>query len=656
MTISIRRAGVNELDLLESIEKSAFSAFQQSNRRQLQWSLKSPSQEVWIAEITQNGIVNSVGSIILHFHKNSIRLYSIGILLQYQGMGIGEKLLDHIVNIATSKHVQYISLELDAENEELFQWYKRHGYEFVRQIPDYYSQGRHAFKMVRNLTNHLPNNKLTNVIVVDNPKKWNLNIEEVEIMSTADYINNIDDVADKKARIFNLSNSYRYQSLGYYVSLLAAAREQRVIPTVTTIRDFKDLHLIRSVADDLDELIQKELAKCKSPIHTFNVYFGQTQDECYKLLSKKLYQMFEILMFQVQFTFANDKWQIKKLKPLTLKEIEPTDFEIVQTYAKEYFKIKRFSIAKLKNYTYCLAILINPDEAHPPSDRLALKRLKNAADECDVYAEFITRDDYNRLSEFDALFIRETTDVNNHTYLFSRKAYAEGLVVMDDPWSILRCSNKIFLYERLLHNHIATPKTIVLNKHSNLDKELIGIEYPMILKSPDGSFSIGVSKVKNRQELENNLKNLFVKSELILVQEYLPTEFDWRIGVLDNQPLYACKYFMAKNHWQILNWNSKSKDREGAYATMPISEVPAKVLNSALKAAAQMGDSLYGVDLKVVGDKVYVIEVNDNPNIDGGVEDKILGDELYERIVKSFVTRIEMSRNIDRFVSVHPKP
>ncbi|MCO6495439.1 MAG: GNAT family N-acetyltransferase [Bacteroidetes bacterium] len=655
MNISIRRAEANELDLLESIEKSAFPAFQQSNRRQINWSLKSPSQEVWIADIIQNEKRISVGSIILHFHKNSLRLYSIGVLLQYQGMGVGDKMIEQVVNIANSKGVNYISLEMDAENDNLLQWYKHHGFVFVRQINDYYSKGRHAFKLVRNLTNNFDNNKLTNVIVVDNPQKWNLDIEEVEIMSTADYINNIDNIADKKARIFNLSNNYRYQSLGYYVSLLAAARDQRVIPTVTTIRDFRDLHLIRSVADDLDILIQKELAKCKAPVHSFNVYFGQTKDDCYKVLSKKLYLMFEAPLFQVHFTFVHDKWQIKKLKPLSLKEIEADDLEIVQNFAKEYFKTKRFSIAKLKNYTYCLAILVNLNETHPPSDRLALKRMKNAADECDVYCEFITKEDYNRLSEFDALFIRETTDVNNYTYLFSRKAYAEGLVVMDDPWSILRCSNKIFLYERLLHNNINTPKTVVLNKHSKLDKELVGIDFPLILKSPDGSFSIGVSKVNDRKELESSLKQLFEKSELILVQEFLPTDFDWRIGVLDNQPLYACKYYMAKNHWQILNWNSKSKDKEGDYATVPISEVPPKVLNNALKAASLMGDSLYGVDLKMIGDKVYVIEVNDNPNIDGGVEDKVLGDELYERIVKSFVTRIEMSRNIDRFVSVHPK-
>jgi len=65
------------------------------------------------------------------------------------------------------------------------------------------------------------------------------------------------------------------------------------------------------------------------------------------------------------------------------------------------------------------------------------------------------------------------------------------------------------------------------------------------------------------------------------------------------------------------------------------------VLNTALKAANLIGDGLYGVDLKFVGKKVYVIEVNDNPNIDAGMEDLILKDELYQTVIKSFIRRIE---------------
>ena len=72
--------------------------------------------------------------------------------------------------------------------------------------------------------------------------------------------------------------------------------------------------------------------------------------------------------------------------------------------------------------------------------------------------------------------------------------------------------------------------------------------------------------------------------------------------------------------------------------------MPAQVLRTAIKAANLIGDGLYGVDLKQVGDKIYVIEVNDNPNIDAGVEDKYLKNELYDRIMQVIQRRVELKR------------
>ena len=46
---------------------------------------------------------------------------------------------------------------------------------------------------------------------------------------------------------------------------------------------------------------------------------------------------------------------------------------------------------------------------------------------------------------------------------------------------------------------------------------------------------------------------MLAESALVLVQEYIFTEFDWRIGVLGGKPIYACQYFMVRNHWQIYN-------------------------------------------------------------------------------------------------------
>lgn len=65
------------------------------------------------------------------------------------------------------------------------------------------------------------------------------------------------------------------------------------------------------------------------------------------------------------------------------------------------------------------------------------------------------------------------------------------------------------------------------------------------------------------------------------------------------------------------------------------------MLDAALKSARIIGDGFYGIDIKQQGNKVYVIEVNDNPSLEHGVEDLFIGDELYMQIMAEFARRLE---------------
>jgi glutathione synthase/RimK-type ligase-like ATP-grasp enzyme len=77
---------------------------------------------------------------------------------------------------------------------------------------------------------------------------------------------------------------------------------------------------------------------------------------------------------------------------------------------------------------------------------------------------------------------------------------------------------------------------------------------------------------------------------------------------------------------------------------VPLQDVPGPVLKAALAAARLIGNGLYGVDVKERDGRVYVMEVNDNPNVESGVEDAILGAALYRRILEDLVRRIEQGR------------
>ena len=269
-----------------------------------------------------------------------------------------------------------------------------------------------------------------------------------------------------------------------------------------------------------------------------------------------------------------------------------------------------------------------------------MQKFAKAAEAVGLAVEVIGPEDYGRIAEFDALFIRETTAPNHHTYRFARRAAGEGLVVIDDPESIVRCSNKVYLAELLHHHHIPAPKTLVAHEE-NVDEVLEVIGLPCVLKQPDSSFSRGVIKVETAESLRDELARFWKESDLVVAQEFLPTTFDWRIGILDGQPLFACKYFMARKHWQIIKRDAEGKSHYGKFETLPVEMAPRKAVRIATRAAELIGDGFYGVDVKQSGDTFTVIEVNDNPNLEAGIEDAVLRDELYRRLADVFLRRIE---------------
>jgi hypothetical protein len=62
------------------------------------------------------------------------------------------------------------------------------------------------------------------LLVVNQNDSWPLNIEGVQIVTSRAYLSEPHFSIMRRVRVFNLCRSYSYQSVGYYVSLLAEAR------------------------------------------------------------------------------------------------------------------------------------------------------------------------------------------------------------------------------------------------------------------------------------------------------------------------------------------------------------------------------------------------------------------------------------------------
>jgi glutathione synthase/RimK-type ligase-like ATP-grasp enzyme len=487
-------------------------------------------------------------------------------------------------------------------------------------------------------------------IIVDRLSDWKWDIEGLEIQTANDYLAHREKPPKRPSRIVNLCRRYGYLTGGYYCSLLAEARGDLPMPTVADILDLSRQSLYAFALPELDALLGQTMKRLADPPEAdfdLHIFFGHADDRRFHRLAAEVFDVFRYPILKLGVIRAK-RWKIKAIRPMGLHQVTADLAPYFEFCLRSYTRVPRRRKAEPKPALYDLAILYNPNEKLPPSNEAALRRFMRTGQELRMDVELITSRDYHRIAEYDALFIRETTALDHHTFRFARKAEAEGIPVIDDARSILRCTNKVYMWELLKGRSLPTPKTFALDRATFNDKELATIEgilgYPMVLKIPDGSFSRGMYKAETRQQVREAAAKLFARSRLILAQEFMYTTFDWRIGILNGEPLYACQYTMPRGHWQIVNHREDGSVIAGGFETFAIENAPAEVVNLATQAASLIGNGLYGVDLKQNERGIFIIEINDNPNIDYGVEDKVLKGELYARIMREFIRRIEASR------------
>ena len=494
------------------------------------------------------------------------------------------------------------------------------------------------------------NNSSQFLIILDDLDKWNPYFPTDQVISAKDYLFSEKYLDLKYGNIINLCFDSGYMSLGHYCSMIAEARGHKIMPTIKVMNDLQKTSFYLADLDFYQEKVSKILSSSlkESVQNNYKILsvFGKTENKDLEPITKTVFRFFPTPLLEIEFIKTEEQWKINSLKIVSLDTLgkEQEDFfaKTIDHFSNRLWRTP----ANRKKYVCDLAILLTKDEALPPSDERALQKFEKACHKLDVFCERIYEDDFARLNEFDALFVRTTTSIENFTYDFVKNAEMDGLVVMDDSDSILRCTNKIYVTNKLEKKGISTIPGRFIVKDQEKEKELAIKEYgfPLICKIPDGSFSLGVKKAENKEELEQILTQMFEKSSLVLVQKFLKSAFDWRIGVLENEPIFACKYYMSEGHWQIYNHSKgiNTKTFSGKSETLPLYEVPKNVIKLAVSATSTIGDGLYGVDIKEDEEgNVYVVEINDNPNIDSGIEDKVEKDTLYEKIIHSFVRRVK---------------
>ena len=288
-----------------------------------------------------------------------------------------------------------------------------------------------------------------------------------------------------------------------------------------------------------------------------------------------------------------------------------------------------------------IGVLFTAADKYRASSRVSLRDFTCSAARHDIGVELFNRSQImDALPRLAGLFVRDLTNPANSAFRAALSAEALGLPVIDDPKSIIRCSNKIFIQHVLERHGVPTPRTLLVGPDMTSADIARDLGLPVVLKVPDGSFSLGVYRASSLAEADAILAAIRLRSVLAIAQEFMPTEYDWRIGLLAGEPLFACRYFMAPGHWQMVHHISAHERIDGETAAVSLAEVPAIVLETARRAAALAGDGLYGVDLKQQGKRACVIEVNDNPDIDSDFEAALPDSQVWSRLAEWFARKL----------------
>jgi len=483
---------------------------------------------------------------------------------------------------------------------------------------------------------------MNTLLVTDQPEEW-LEIPGATVITAARYLAQAESGGpEESVRLLNFCRTVRYQGRGYYVSLVAEARGQRPLPDVKTVEDLKSKEYLRELAAHLDPLMRETLRHDESDRFELDVYLGKDPAQRHQALAEKLFAKVRAPLLRALFRRAEGSWSLEAVQAIGVRDI-PAQHRAVVVEAVQAFEAKSETRPRRSGKPR-LAILWDSKLAHQPSNEEARKTFLRIAPAVGLEAELIELDALDRLPEFDALFNRAEPDVDGVTYEFARRAEMLGMPVVDDTASMIRCTNKVYMHELMSRHRIPQPLTLIVHR-GNVDQVAPTLGLPFVLKLPDSGFGLDVVKIESEGELRQEAERFFKVSELIVAQEWLPSDFDWRIGVYDGRPLFVCKYFMAPGYWKINKVGEGQKLIEGDSIALTVGEAPAPVIDMAVRAANLVGRSLYGVDLKQVEDRVYLIEVNCNPNIDAGVEDEALGDALYREVLGVFARRVAERRS-----------
>ena len=181
------------------------------------------------------------------------------------------------------------------------------------------------------------------------------------------------------------------------------------------------------------------------------------------------------------------------------------------------------------------------------------------------------------------------------------------------------CSSK-YLTDMLCRKAgLRTPKTVAISHSEDAERAVkeLGGKFPIILKSSTGTQTgVGVTIVESMRSLNAFIQMILLYNKYlpIIIQEYIPLNYDVRVMVLDGEILGAMKR-------KVITDGSDFRSNVSLGAEAEKIEITEIEKDNAIKAAEAVDGKLVGIDFIPAKNREkeqpYILEVNSMPGFSG---------------------------------------
>jgi ribosomal protein S6--L-glutamate ligase len=301
--------------------------------------------------------------------------------------------------------------------------------------------------------------------------------------------------------------------------------------------------------------------------------------------------------------------------------------------ADQFKKIKALSETSDKTFDFNVLILTskadeNPDGLYQTAERLADECTKKRIPNYIMFSESarLELDDDGNYTAYNLedptgfpVLPNKTVAINRGSVMAkfnSRNIISQlergNIFCINCRETIEVCSDKYRTILRLADAGVASPKTVLIQGEEGIDDavEQIGGNFPYIIKTISGSKGVGVMFVESMKSMKSMLQLIWKVSEdeELIIQEYIPTDYDVRVHVLGNEVIAAMRRYVIKDDFR------SNYSQGGKITKHKLSDIEIEVC---IKASKAVGASWSGVDYILSGKEPLVIEVNSSPGTEG---------------------------------------